>query len=256
MLVEVRQATDRAHHVHRLVEDRDGGSAQGRALGLEVVEVHERVLARRLVHNRHRGSARDHGLQVGPPPAHSPAVLLEQLLHGDGHLLFHHNRVVHVATDAEELGAAVVFATKPRKPTCPTAEDCGGHRHGFNVGHRGRATKDAHVGWKGRLETRLPLLALEGFYQGCFLTADVSTGAAVKIHVEVVATAARVLPEVPSSVGLVDGFVEHDRLVEVLPANVNVGGPRAHRESREEAAFDQFVRVLAHDFTVLASAGL
>lgn len=46
------------------------------------------------------GSAYYH-LDVTPAPSDSSAVLLNQLLKGDAHLLLNHNRIVHVSGYAE-----------------------------------------------------------------------------------------------------------------------------------------------------------
>ena len=46
------------------------------------------------------------------------------------------------------------------------------------------------------------------------------------------------------------------RLVVELAADIDVAGVRAHREAGDQAAFDQLVRVVAHDVAVLAGARL
>ena len=45
-------------------------------------------------------------------------------------------------------------------------------------------------------------------------------------------------------------------LADELAADVDIGGPRAHREAREQRALDQLVRIVADDLAVLATARL
>src|SRR3546814_13178906 len=44
-------------------------------------------------------------------------------------------------------------------------------------------------------------------------------------------------------------------LADELAADVDIGGTRAHREARDQRAFDQLVRIVADDFAVLARTG-
>ena len=48
---------------------------------------------------------RDDSQQVVPAAAHAAAVLVDELPEGDAHLLLHRAGPVHVAADAEQLGA-------------------------------------------------------------------------------------------------------------------------------------------------------
>lgn len=48
-------------------------------------------------------------LEIVPPPPDASAVLVEQLSESDGHLLLHHDGVVHVSRHGEQLRAVVVL---------------------------------------------------------------------------------------------------------------------------------------------------
>mmetsp|Transcript_19846 Transcript_19846/g.46594 ORF Transcript_19846/g.46594 Transcript_19846/m.46594 type:complete len:218 (+) Transcript_19846:60-713(+) len=85
VLVEVGEAADGPDHVHRVVEHGDGGGAQAGTLRAEVVELHEGLVALRLVEDGHGRTAGDARLEAVPPVPHPPAVLLDELLKRDGH---------------------------------------------------------------------------------------------------------------------------------------------------------------------------
>ena len=57
-------------------------------------------------------------------------------------------------------------------------------------------------------------------------------------------------------IGFGDGSLETLTFQDIFAANINVAGMRLHREASDEAAFDQKLRIVAHDFPVLAGAGL
>ena len=57
-------------------------------------------------------------------------------------------------------------------------------------------------------------------------------------------------------IGLVDRGLQYLALADELAADIDVGGMRAHGEAREQRAFDQELRIVAHDVPVLAGAGL
>mmetsp|Transcript_35252 Transcript_35252/g.64064 ORF Transcript_35252/g.64064 Transcript_35252/m.64064 type:complete len:454 (-) Transcript_35252:330-1691(-) len=256
VLVEVREPADGSDHVHGVVHDGDGRCAQAGAPRLKIVKIHQRLRGGLVVQHGHAGPARDHRLQVVPAAAHAAAVLLQQVLQRDGHLLLHDHGVVHVPTDAEELGAVVVGAAEAGEPGGAATQDGGAHSDGLHVGHGGGAAKDTHVGREGRLQAGFPSLALQGLDERGLLAADVGARAAVQVHVKVVAGATGVLAQEALGVSLVDGLIQHNSLVEVLAANIDVGRPGPHSEPGDETALHQLVGVLAHDLAVLASARL
>ncbi len=65
-----------------------------------------------------------------------------------------------------------------------------------------------------------------------------------------------VLADQLGGVGFVDGALQAFALADELAANIDVARVRAHREAREQCAFDQQVGIIAHDLPVLAGARL
>mmetsp|Transcript_9163 Transcript_9163/g.41720 ORF Transcript_9163/g.41720 Transcript_9163/m.41720 type:complete len:221 (+) Transcript_9163:1753-2415(+) len=75
------------------------------------------------------------------------------------------------------------------------------------------------------------------------------------VDVKVNPGAARVLAEVSRGVRLIARLLEVETLVDVLAADVDVARARAHGGSRDEATFEEFVRVVPHDLAIFARAG-
>ena len=89
-----------------------------------------------------------------------------------------------------------------------------------------------------------------------FLAANVSARSVMDVDVKVDAGAARVLAEVSRGVRLIARLLEVETLVDVLAADVDVARARAHGGSRDEATFQEFVRVVPHDLAIFARAWL
>ena len=161
-----------------------------------------------------------------------------------------------MAGDAIELGAGVVLPAERGEPRRAAPHDVGRLRDRLDVVHGGRAAIEAHVGRERRLQPRLALLALEAFEQRGLFAADVGAGAVVHVHVVVVAGAAGVLAEQPGLVGLIDRGLQALALADELAAHIDVAGARAHRETGDQTALDEKMRIVPHDLAVLAGAGL
>lgn len=73
--------------------------------------------------------------------------------------------------------------------------------------------------------------------------------------VEVVAGLAGVLADQARVIGFLHGGEQGLRLSDVFAANVDVGGARAHRETGDQRALDQLVRIVADDFAVSDEPG-
>merc|ERR1719150_556378 len=83
-------------------------------------------------------------------------------------------------------------------------------------------------------------------------------GASTTVHkeVEVIAGATGVGSQEASVVGLSDGLLQVGGLVVELSSDVDVAGPGSHGGASDQAAFNQSVRVVPHDLTILASSRL
>ncbi|MCY1313174.1 hypothetical protein D9M70_636740 [compost metagenome] len=101
----------------------------------------------------------------------------------------------------------------------------------------------------------MALLAFKAFEKCCFFAADVSAGAVMDINVHVPAELV-VLAEQAGVVALVDCCLQRLALADVFAANIDIGSVCAHGEAGDDAAFDQRVRIVTHDVTVLAGARL
>lgn len=222
VVVELAQAGDGADDVGRLVHDDDGSGTETGLGVLERVEVHELVVADVLGEDGRGGATGDDSLQVVPTASDATAVLVDQLLKGDGHLLLDGSGVVDVTGDTEKLGTSVALTTERVEPTGATAENCRGNGDSLNVGDGRRAAEDTDGSRERRLQTGLAGLALERLDKGGLLTADVGAHSTVEEDVEVVARSASVLADQAGLVCLLDGALEDRRLVVELTTDVDV----------------------------------
>src|SRR5690606_23651242 len=120
----------------------------------------------------------------------------------------------------------------------------------------GRAAIEARAGRERRLEARLTLLALEALDHRGLFAADVGARAPVDEDVEIVARATRVLADQARAIGLGNRGEQGLGLADVFAADIDVGRPCAHSEAGDQRAFNQLVRIVADDLTVLARSGL
>jgi hypothetical protein len=171
-------------------------------------------------------STGDDPLQVLPSAPDTTAVLLDQLLEGDAHLLFDDARVVDVSRDAKDFSARVPLPAETGEPGASSARDSRGHSDGLDVGDGRGTTKETDIGRERGLETGLALLALDRLDERRLLAADVRSGTAVHVDVKVVARSAGVLADETGLVRLVDGLLDVRSLLVELSADVDVGWAR------------------------------
>ena len=255
MLVEIREARDGADDVGGFVHHDHARRAEPGLQRLQAVEVHRQVLAFARRDAGHRRAAGNDGKQIVPAAAHAACVMLDQLAERHAHLLFHVAGLVHVAGDAEDLGAGVVGPAERGEPGGAAPEDVGHDRDGLDIVDGGRRAVEPDIGREWRLQPRHALLAFEAFEQRGLLAADIGAGAVMQIKIEVPAVDVAGADQL-CVVGFVDRRLQPLALADELPAYVDVGGVRAHGEGGEQRALDQELRVVAHDVPVLAGAGL
>lgn len=254
--VEVAETADGSDDIGALVHDNNGCGTETRLAVLETVKVHDLVVADVLGQDRSGGTTRDDGQEVVPSASDTTAVLVNELAERDGHLLFDGARVVDVTGDTEELGALVSLTAKPGEPASSAAADGRGDGDGLDVGDSGRASEETDGSRERGLETGLARLSLNGLNQRSLLAAHVGTGTSVDVNIEIVTGSAGVLANQAIGVGFVDGVLEDIGLQDEFTTDIDVGSGRVHGSAGNEAALDELVWVLSHDFSVLAGSGL
>ena len=104
------------------------------------------------------------------------------------------------------------------------------------------------------LDARVGALAFEGLNETSFLTADVSTGTAVNEDFAAVVGTKNIRTDEVGGAGFGDGFFKNAGALSHLAANVDVGLLHVIRETRDNRALDQLMRILLHDVAVLECA--
>ena len=94
-----------------------------------------------------------------------------------------------MTAQGKQFHTMIVLTTKAVEPVGTTAENGGGDGHGLAVGDGGGTTVQTGIGGEWRLQTRLALLAFQGFQLGRFFTTDISTSTTMDKDIKVVATA-------------------------------------------------------------------
>src|SRR5215469_166898 len=178
-------------------------------------------------------------------------MALDQLLEREAHLLLDIARRVDVAGDAENLRPAVSRPANPREPRRAAAQDGWHDRDSLDIVDRCRTTVESDSCRKWRFQPRLALASFEAFEKPSLLAADIRTGAPVQIEVEVVARAASVFADQSPRISFVDRRLQPQRFVIEFAADVNVAVVHAHPDRCQQAAFDQFLWVVAQDVAIL-----
>ena len=157
--------------------------------------------------------------------------------------------------NAENLRARILGPPEGGKPFRPAAQNLRHHGDGFNIIHRGWAAIKPNGGREWRLQPRHALLAFQAFNQRGFFTANISPCPAMHVKIEIPASACGIPPQQTSIIGFLNRRFEDNAFVVVFTANIDVAGMRPHRETRDQAAFDQRMRIMANDIAILAGAG-
>ena len=190
------------------------------------------------------------------PAAHAAADFVDHAQEVEAHRQFVNAGLVDVAGEAEHAGAAVLRRAEIREHSPPFSDDGRHGAEGLDVVQHGGRLQGARHRREGRPDARDAALAFERFEQRRFLAALVRARAGVRVEVEVEAGALDVLAQPAARVRFGDGLVHDVDQVAVLAADVDVARVRIHREARDQAAFDQLVRVVLDQDAVLAGARL
>ena len=121
----------------------------------------------------------------------------------------------------------------------------------LDVVHGRRTTIEPDVRRERRLQPWLAFFAFQAFKQRGFLAADISAGAVVNVEIEIPAIHI-VLAEKFGLVGLIDRRLQALTFADKLAAHIDVAGAGAHGEAGDQASLDQQMRIVPHDFAVLA----
>src|SRR4029077_12313890 len=89
-----------------------------------------------------------------------------------------------------------------------------------------------------------------------FCAADIRSGSAMQVELEIPAGPAGIFADQAGVVRLVNRSLQAFCLIIKFATNINVAGADPHPDRSEQASFDQLVRVVAYDVAVLAGARL
>ena len=254
MLVELRQSPNRFDDVSRVIHNDDRRRTQARPLFAQIIKIHDRVAHLGTGDHWNRRPAGDHCLEVIPTSANTTAMLFDQLFECDAHRFFDNARVVDVTRDRKQFGARIVRAAKAGKPFRPAAQNSRHNGNRFHVVHRGRAAIQTRASRKRRLHPWHAFFALKAFKQRCFLAADIGTCPVGHIDVKIISRFTGVLANQPRIIGFVDCSLKRLALADIFATDVDVARVGLHGKTGNQTAFDQRMRIMAHDLAVFAGA--
>ena len=188
---------------------------------------------------------------------HPAAQVVDQLHQGQAHRGLVDTGPLDVATEAVQLGTAVLgVGADGGKPVSAVLDDRRHAGQGLDVVDRARMAPHAVLRREGRLDSRVAPPALQRGHQRGLLAADVGPRAAVHYQFAVPAAAQDVLARVALGVGLFDSPVQQFGLAHELAANIDEADVGVDGEGRDDAAFENQVRVLLDQQPVLEGARL
>lgn len=222
VLVESRKTRDGRDNIRRLVHDNHSCSSQTRLDITKGIEIHEDIIANVTGQDWDRGTSGNDSQKVIPTTLDTTAVLLNEFLQGDGHLLLNCARVVDMSRDTEQLGTGVTGATESSKPLSTTSQDGGGNSDSLDVGDGGGASEKTDISREWGLQARLTSLTLDRLDQSSLFTANVGPSTTVNVHIKIVSGTAGVLSDQTSLVSLINSDLEVGGLVVELSTDINV----------------------------------
>src|ERR1035441_2638627 len=165
--------------------------------------------------------------------------------------------VLALAAQADDACAGIVRRAKFRKARAAHRDDVFYVAQRLDVVDDGRAHPQSQHGWKiRRLDARIGPLAFKRFDEAGFFAANVSTRAAMNVHLQIVAGAENIFTEEIFLAGFLECAVQNLRAFGHLAANVNVGELHVICEARDDHALDELMRILVNDLAVLDRARL
>ena len=252
MLIEIAEPRNGADDIGRFVHDNDCRRAKARAERLQAIKIHWRVHDFLGRNQRYRRATRNNGKEIVPTAANAACMLFNQLTEGNAHRFFHGARLVHMARNLEQLGSSIILTAKALEPIRATAQDRWRDGNGFHIVDRGWATIKARARRERRLQARLALFAFQAFDHRGFFTADIGPCPTVHEHVKIIAGLGGIFAEQAGGIGFVHGGLKHLGFVDKLTANIDIGGACAHGETRNQCTFQQAMRIMANNLTILA----
>jgi len=133
--VEVAETADSSDNIGALIHDDNSSRSETRLAILKGIEIHKLVITDVLRENGSGRTTGDDSQKVVPSTSNTTTVLLNQLTHGNGHLLLNCAGVVNMARDTEELGTLVALTTETSEPASSSSADSRGNSNSLDVGN-------------------------------------------------------------------------------------------------------------------------
>src|SRR5664279_3737050 len=254
VLVKLGHAKSEPNDAHLVVEDDHAARAEHRARLHHRVEVHSDIdFVRR--ENLYRRSTGHHALQI-PTLGHAARNFVDHLLQVVAHGQLVHAGLFEFAAHAEQAGPTVSGCAQIGEPFAAAQDDVRHAGQRFGIIDHGWAAPQTDNCREGRTNARYAALAFERLHQGRLFADFVCARAGMGEDLEVNAGAEDVLADESARVSVGHGFLHDFKQVAVLAAYVDVSGLGADGERRNHYAFDDSVRIMFEDQSVLAGAGL
>ena len=111
-------------------------------------------------------------------------MFVDQFAEGGAEGKFIIARFLHVAAEAEDLGAGALVCSEGAKPIRALLDDERYIGQRFHIVDHGGLTIKTKGGRKGRAQTRLAQLALQRFEHGGFFATNISTRTQVSVNAQ------------------------------------------------------------------------
>ena len=241
-------------HVDRVIEGDDAAVAEHRANRGEGFVVDWRVELR----FRQIGTQRTADLHGADWPAtrRATAKIMQQFTHGHPERQLDQAAALDVSGQLDRQGAARTAHAHVAIPRRAMHEDIRQRGQGDDVVDDRGLAEQTLDGRQRRLETHLAATPFEAFQHRGFLAANVGTRAHAQLDIEIVPAALDVGTEPALCTRASKGFGKHLLRQGIFAAQVDIALARSHRQTGDQHALDQPIRITFHEHAVGKSAGI
>ena len=159
-------------------------------------------------------------------------------------------------TDAKNLAAVIILPSHRGKPCRAAPHNLRHNSQRLHIIHQRGTSIESHLGWIGRLETRLPFAPFKTLQQRTLFAANICTRAIMNEKINGKSRLCRIVSQQTIFISFPDGFFNNRPLVSKLPSDIDISHPRPNGSTGNHRSLQQSVRFIAQNIAIFACARL